>query len=86
MFYGKECPHCHESMKGVKKLEKDDKVEFELLEVWHNEKNQKRMGKTKEIEESCGGMFVPAFVDVKKKRAICGQQTYEDLKEWINSK
>ena len=87
MFYGKECPHCHVTMKAVKKLEKDDKIEFELVEVWHSEKNQKRMKKFNGLlSESCGGMVVPAFIDELKKRALCGEQTYEDLKEWVNSK
>ncbi|MFA4877122.1 MAG: thioredoxin family protein [Methanoregula sp.] len=39
-FYGEECPHCHNVMPLVKSLEqKYPNVEFQYLEIWHNETN-----------------------------------------------
>ena len=86
MFYGKECPHCHAMMKVVEKIEKEGKYEFKMVEVWHSRKNYERMEKFKDmLTQASGGMFgVPAFVDEKKKRALCGEQTYEEMKEWLN--
>jgi len=85
MFYGRECPHCHAMKKAVGLLEKRDDVMVEMVEVWHSEKNAKRMEKFKGmITKACGGGFgVPALVDEKKRRALCGERKYEELKEWI---
>jgi thiol-disulfide isomerase/thioredoxin len=42
-FYGEECPHCKDMHKLVVKLEKEEGIKVEALEVWHNEENEKRL-------------------------------------------
>lgn len=83
MFYGKECPHCHNMMPLVEKLEKELNVKVEILEVWYDKKNAKLM---KEITcKECE--FVPMFCNTDTKDMICGPATYGALKKWaINKK
>lgn len=80
MFYGTECIHCHEMMPLVEKLEKEEKVKVEKLEIWHDSKNKK-------IYDSCnaGGIKctgVPYFYNKKTKKSICGSTAYSELKKW----
>jgi thiol-disulfide isomerase/thioredoxin len=40
-FYGEECPHCHNVMPFIESLKsKYPDVDFQILETWHNKKNQ----------------------------------------------
>ncbi len=40
-FYGEECPHCHKIMPFIESLKtKYPDVDFQILETWHNQKNQ----------------------------------------------
>ena len=84
MFHGASCPHCHRTMPNVDKLIKEG-FKIEKKEVWENEQNASEMRKFKDlIVPTCGdGLGVPAFVDVEKKKAICGEQTYGELKKWL---
>ena len=45
LFYGKECPHCHDAITYLDSIK--DKYDFKLIkyEVWHNPDNQKLMKK-----------------------------------------
>ena len=80
-FYGEECPHCVDMRKLVVKLEKEEGIKVESLEVWHNEENEKKL---LELDKDlCGG--VPFFFNTKSKKFICGEATYEELKEWAKS-
>jgi len=78
-FYGTECPHCVDMHALVEKLEKEEGLKVEALEVWHNEGNEKRL---LEIDngELCGG--VPFFYNTETKKFICGESDYETLKKW----
>ena len=77
-FYGEECPHCKDMHKLVVKLEKEEGIKVEALEVWHNEENEKRL---LEIDKDlCGG--VPFFYNTKNKKFICGEASLKELKEW----
>jgi thiol-disulfide isomerase/thioredoxin len=41
-FYGEECPHCHNIMPLINNLtQKYPQVDFQVLEVWHNQTNYK---------------------------------------------
>lgn len=84
MFYGKECPHCKKMHPVVDKLEKETKISFERLEVWHNEKNGDMMRSFRDIISSkCGGQLrVPAFINTETKDVICGEVEYNALKKW----
>jgi thiol-disulfide isomerase/thioredoxin len=88
MFYGAECPHCRAMMPLVERLEKEEGVKVEKLEVWHNEKNADRMRKYEAIimEASDGTFGTPAFVDDKGKKALCGEMPYGELKKWAAGK
>lgn len=77
-FYGEECPHCKDMHKLVVKLEKEEGIKVEALEVWHNEENEKRL---LELDKDlCGG--VPFFYNTKNKKFICGEASLKELKEW----
>mgnify|MGYP001590688387 CR=1 FL=1 len=78
MFYGTECPSCHEMVPLVKKLEKELKVNVTQLEVWHNAKNAELFRKYD--NGFCGG--VPFFFNENNKKKICGAVPYEKLKDW----
>lgn len=84
MFHGASCPHCHHMMPIVDKLIEDG-FKIEKLEVWEHPENAKKMREFKEIIISAceDGLGVPAFVDPEKGKAICGECTYGELKEWI---
>lgn len=83
-FYGRECPHCAAMSPLVEKLAKEENIEIKKLEVWHNEKNAKLMRSyAKMIEPACGGeLGVPALVNPKTKRVLCGETSYNTLKSW----
>ena len=81
-FYGTECPHCVDMHALVEKLEKEEGIKVEALEVWHNEENAKML---EEIDrEFCGG--VPFFYNTKTKKWICGEADYQELKDWAQDK
>lgn len=85
MFYGKECPHCHVMLPLADKLSKEENVEIEKFEVWHDEKNAEKMRKFEtEIRNASGGEFgVPAFIDKENHKILCGETSYAELKKWL---
>lgn len=83
-FYGAECPQCKTMAPILAEVEADTGVVFEKLEVWHNETNQKTMQlHYPEIKRDCGIPGVPTFLSVKNKKAICGEITYEQLRQFV---
>ncbi len=86
MFHGASCPHCHHMMPIIDRLIKEG-FKIEKKEVWNNEDNAKKMRENKDlIIPACGeGLGVPAFVNKEKGKAVCGEQSYEELKEWLES-
>lgn len=75
-FYGKECPHCIRMEPILRRL-KEEGVEIQEYEVWHNEKNAKKMD---EYDKGrCGG--VPFFVNPETGKFVCGEAPYEELKK-----
>ena len=87
-FYGGECPDCLLISPAVEKLEKEDGVEVEKLEVWHNAENKERMEALKSLYEAeCDGNFeVPSFYEKESNRLLCMPMTYENLKSWVFEK
>ena len=69
-FYGQECPHCNRMKPIIEQVEKELKVQFSKLEVWHSEENHKVMEKYAEIlEDACrGSIGVPSFCNTKTKK------------------
>ncbi len=87
MFHGKECPHCRRMMPLVERLEKEEKISLDKLEVWHNEQNADKMRSFKDIiEPKCGGQLrTPTFLNIDTNDVLCGEVPYEKLKEWALS-
>ncbi len=86
MFHGRECPHCKNMMPYVYKLEEEEGIKLERLEVWHNEKNADLMRSYREIlAPKCGGQLrTPTFFDPETNDVLCGEVEYEKLKEWAS--
>jgi thiol-disulfide isomerase/thioredoxin len=81
-FYGTECSHCHSMEPLVARLQDEEGVSIQKLEVWHNEENAKLM---REYDKGyCGG--VPFFYNTQTEKWICGSASYEKLKEWALGK
>lgn len=81
-FYGEECPHCVRMHVLIEKLEKELKVKVERFETWHNEKNAAHFQKADTV--NCGG--VPFFLNTETGKSICGEVSYEVLKDWATGK
>jgi thiol-disulfide isomerase/thioredoxin len=77
-FYGTECPHCVRMHELVERLEKEEGIKVESLEVWHNEANEKRLLELD--KDMCGG--VPFFYNTKTNKFICGETDYATMKKW----
>ena len=84
MFHGRECPHCRVMMPLVDRLENEEKVAFNKLEVWHDEKNADLMRSYRPvIAPKCGGQLrTPTFFNPENNDVLCGEVPYEKLKEW----
>jgi hypothetical protein len=63
----------------IERLEKETGVSVERVETWHNEANAKRLEEM-DKDGACGG--VPFFINTKTGKTICGEASYEELKEW----
>ena len=81
-FYGTECPHCTIMHDLVVKLEREENVKVDAIEVWHNKENEARLIK---LDKDMGG-GVPFFYNEKTKDFICGDASYEELKSWALGK
>jgi thiol-disulfide isomerase/thioredoxin len=81
-FYGTECYHCRKMDPLVERLEQETGVKVKKIEVWHNDENMRLLQKYD--KDFCGG--VPFFYNVKTGKWICGEATYEKLKEWALGK
>ena len=84
LFHARECPHCRKMMPFVDKLEKEEGIALEKLEVWHDEKNADLMRSYKPIlAPKCGGQLrTPTFFNTETNDVMCGEVPYEILKEW----
>lgn len=77
-FYGTECPHCIRMRPLLDRLIKEEGVEIQSYETWHNAENAEKMkGYDKGL---CGG--VPFFFNTETGKHICGEADYETLKRW----
>ena len=52
------------------------------MEVWDNEENAKLMESLD--KEPCGG--IPFFLNKKTGKTICGEVSYQELKDWAEDK
>ena len=88
MFHGRECPHCRKMMPIVEELEKAAGIAFDKREVWHSEENANLMRSLREvIAPKCGGQLkTPTFLNEATNDVVCGEVSYEKLKEWAQKK
>ena len=84
-FFGAECPHCQNMAPIVAQAEQELGIIIDMKEVWHDDANRAEMTKYKDlITSSCGGTFgVPAFINLKTGKAMCGEKTLDELKAFI---
>ncbi len=78
-FYGEECPHCHNVMPIVDKLNEEG-LSIQKFETWHNEENA-RMFEEKD-NGVCGG--VPFFYNEETGSSICGETSEEMIRKWAS--
>jgi len=71
-------------MPHVDRLEKEEKVKFERLEVWHDEKNADLMRSYRPvIAPKCGGQLrTPTFFSPETSEVLCGEVPYDKLRDW----
>lgn len=87
-FYGEECPHCKKMAPILEQVENDTGIFFEKLEVWHNDTNRAEYLRHMEsVMKDCNlqheGIVVPTFMSMKNNKAICGEKTIDQLKQFI---
>lgn len=81
-FYGDGCPHCEAMEEKVEKVQQEEEVEVEQLEVWNDKDNAEKQA---ELDDGkCGG--VPFFFNTDSEEWICGETSYENLKKWALGK
>jgi len=70
----------------VDRLEKEEDIVFEKLEIWHNEENADLMRSYRDIiAPKCGGQLrTPTFMNTETKDVLCGEVEYETLKDWAS--
>lgn len=82
VYYGIECPHCERMNELLAKLKKEEGIEVEMIEVWHNKENEQKLIDLD--KDRCGG--VPFLYNTKTEKFICGDTDYEELKSWAMDK
>jgi len=77
-FYGAECDHCKMVAGFLDRIEEEEGVKVERMEVWHNSANQQKfftLGQGK-----CGG--VPFLINTENGAFLCGPKEYEKVRDW----
>lgn len=83
-FYGAECPHCKKMAPIVAQVENETGVQFDKLEVWHNETNKNLyLIYQEDITRDCGDLIIPTFISLRTNRTKCGEMSGDDLKAFI---
>jgi thiol-disulfide isomerase/thioredoxin len=84
-FYGAECPHCQAMAPVVAQVEQQLGFNMTKYEVWHNEDNRKLFTQYESIvSPACGGgLGVPAFVNTKTNKAVCGEMSADTLRTFV---
>ncbi len=81
-FYGTECSHCRSLEPLIARLQDEEGVTIQKLEVWHNEENARLM---RDYDKGyCGG--VPFCYNTKTGKWLCGSVSYEKLRDWALGK
>ena len=76
MFNSKNCEGCEAMNPLVEKLEQEQGLKVERLEVWYNNDNQKLLSQYAVIAAT------PFFYNESTEKKILGECDYESLKSW----
>ncbi|MCX6777244.1 MAG: thioredoxin family protein [Candidatus Micrarchaeota archaeon] len=83
-FFGAGCIHCQRMAPIVSQVENETGVNFTKLETWSNETNYDLYKQYEPvIVHDCGLSGVPAFINMRTARAICGEMVASDLKQFV---
>ena len=83
-FFGQSCIHCQRMAPIVSQVENETGVKFTKLETWNNKTNYELYKQYEPIVvHDCDLSGVPAFVNVRTGKAICGEMTASDLKQFV---
>jgi len=83
-FFGEGCIHCQRMAPVVSQVENETGVNFTKLETWSNETNYELYKQYEPvIVRDCGLSGVPAFINIRTTRAICGEMSASDLKQFV---
>jgi thiol-disulfide isomerase/thioredoxin len=84
-FYGDGCLHCKNMEPVVAQVEQELGMNITMYEVWFNEANREVFFQYRDIAApACGGdLGVPAFVNLRTQKAICGEKSAAELKAFI---
>ncbi|MCX6776135.1 MAG: thioredoxin family protein [Candidatus Micrarchaeota archaeon] len=83
-FFGGGCIYCQRMAPIVSQVENETGVNFTKLETWSNETNYELYKQYEPvIVHDCGFSGVPAFINIRTARAICGEMSASDLKQFV---
>lgn len=84
LFYGEGCPHCKKIEEYIKTNKIDEKVQFDLKEVWYNKENASVMqGKADICKIPKDNLGVPLLFDGPNSKCYVGEI---EIQDFFNSK
>lgn len=83
-FYSSTCPHCQNMVPVVAQAEADLGIKIIQLDVLDNATNRERFSSYEYlVTPACGGLYIPAFVNTKTGKAMCGEKSAAALEKFI---
>ena len=83
-FFAEGCIHCQRMAPVVSQVENETGINFTKLEIWNNRTNYELYRQYEPVVvRDCGLSGVPAFINVRTTRAICGEMLAADLKQFV---
>ncbi|MCL5410711.1 MAG: thioredoxin family protein [Patescibacteria group bacterium] len=80
MFVGEGCPHCKKIEEYIKTNKIDEKVQFDLKEVWYNKDNAKVMQEKADVcKISKDNLGVPLLFDGSTSKCYVGEVEITDF-------
>lgn len=73
LFYGEGCPHCKNVEDFIRNNNIDEKVQFDLKEIWYNKDNATLMNQKADIcKINKDELGVPFLFDAKNSKCLVG--------------
>jgi len=83
-FYGQGCHFCADMVSIVLQVENETGVQFTVLEVWYNNTNHDMfMQYADQIQRDCGALGVPAFINLRTNKSVCGEMSLQELGDFV---